>query len=310
MTHSPLQLARFRLDFTITEAMRLHYFAGSQLRGAYGHAQKALACMTRQKDCKACPLYRSCAHAEIFEAPPPLEGHRLQKFSQVPNPYAIEPPPLGARVYQPGETLSFHMVLMGQALRHLPLVVYAWRRAMERREGVGGGSARLAGVAYVPPGGGKQALLDGDELQSPAVQPIPPAQIGDAIRLRFTTPLRLQKESKIQGHAMSARDLLMALARRYWLLAEFQQGVVPDVDFKQLGEQAEAVQLRSQLQWRDWRRYSNRQQQEMVLGGVVGEVELRGGLGPFAGLLAAGEWLHLGKNTTFGLGQYVLEPIA
>lgn len=309
MSELPLQLARFRLDFTVAEAMRLHYYAGSQLRGAYGHAQKALACMTRQKDCKACPLYRSCAYPEIFETPPPQE-HHLQKFSQVPNPYVIEPPPLGARVYQPGERLSFHLVLMGQPLRHLPLVVYAWRRAMERREGVGGGSAQLAGVAYLPPGGGEQALLDGDELQSPAIQPVPPAPATEALRLRFTTPLRLQQQGKIQGHAMTARDLLMALARRYWLMAEFHQGIVPGVDFKELAAQAEAVQLRSQLHWRDWTRYSNRQQQEMVLGGVVGAVELRGDLAPFAGLLAAGEWLHLGKNTTFGLGQYILEPVA
>lgn len=307
MNDLPLRLARFRLDFTVTEAIRLHYFAGSQLRGAFGHAQKAIACMTRQKDCKACPLYRSCAHAEIFETPPPA-GHRLQKFSQVPNPYVIEPPPLGQRVYPPGAVLSFHFVLMGQAQRHLPLVAHAWRRAFQRREGIGGGSAELAGVTYLPPQGDAQALLDGDELQSPALHDLLPAPTGQALRLRFTTPLRLQKEGGIQGHAMTARDLLMALARRYWLLAEFHQAATPAVDFKRLSKQAEAVGLHGELQWRDWTRYSSRQRQAMVLGGVVGTVELHGDLTPFAGLLAAGQWLHLGKNASFGLGQYALEP--
>ena len=62
--------------------------------------------------------------------------------------------------------------------------------------------------------------------------------------------------------------------------------------------------------WRDWRRYSSRQRQEMVLGGVVGEVALRGELAPFAELLAVGQWTHLGKNTSFGLGRYRLEAIA
>jgi len=115
MTALPLAIARFRLDFTVTEALRLHYYAGSQLRGAFGHALRATACMTRQKDCKACPLYRSCAYTEVFETPPPPEGHRLQTFSQIPNPYIIEPPPLGAPTYQRGETLSFHFVLLGEA---------------------------------------------------------------------------------------------------------------------------------------------------------------------------------------------------
>jgi hypothetical protein len=306
----PLQFARFRFDFAAAEPMRLHDFAGSQLRGAFGHALRATACMTRQKDCKACPLYRSCAYTEIFETPPPPAGHRLQKFSQVPNPYVIEPPPFGARVYQPDEVLSFHMVLMGQALRHLPLVVYAWRRALERREGVGGGSAELTGVAYLPPGGVEQALLEGGELQSPAVPTAPPAPASEALRLRFTTPLRLQQQGKIQGRAMTARDLLMALARRYWLMAEFHQASQPTVDFKALSAQADGIQLDSQLQWRDWTRYSNRQQQEMTLGGVVGTVELRGDLRPFAELLAVGQWLHIGKNASFGLGQYTLEETA
>lgn len=310
MTSHPLQLARFRLDFTVTEAIRLNDFAGSQLRGAYGHAQKAIACVTRQKDCKDCPLYRSCAHAEIFETPPPPEGHRLQKFSQVPNPYVIEPPPLGARVYQPGETLSFHYVLMGHARRHLPLAVYAWRRAFQRHEGIGGGSAELSGVAYLPPEGGEHALLDGDELQSPAIQPNPPATLGESVRLRFATPLRLQKEGRIQGHAMTARDLLMALARRYWFMAEFHQGVLPVVDFKQLAKKAESIQIDSHLQWREVKRYSTRQRQETPLSGVVGAVELRGELNFFADLLAAGQWLHIGKNASFGLGQYRLEEAA
>lgn len=310
MTALPLQLARFRLDFAVIEAIRLNEFAGSQLRGAYGHAQKAMVCMTRQPDCKPCPLYRSCAHAEIFETPPPPEGHRLQKFSQVPNPYVIEPPPMGQRCYQPGEVLSFHYVLMGRALRHLPLVVHAWRRALRRQAGVGGGSAELVGVSYLPPSGDEQALLDGDELQSPVLQPVRSAPTGPAVRLRFTTPLRLQKEAKIQGQAMTARDLLIGLARRYWLMAEFHQGAMPTVDFKALAAQAETVQLDSHLQWRDWTRYSSRQQQEMKLGGVVGEVELLGDLGPFADLLAVGQWLHLGKNASFGLGHYRLEPHA
>jgi hypothetical protein len=309
MTALPLAIARFRLDFTVTEALRTPYFAGSQLRGAFGHALRATACMTRQKDCKACPLYRSCAYTEVFETPPP-ENQRLQKFSQIPNPYVIEPPPLGAKLYRPGETLSFHFVLIGQALRHLPLAVYAWQRALQRQESVGGGSARLNGVTYLPPAGEAQALLDNGELQSPAIQPMPSFTTGEALRLRFATPLRLQQQGKIQGHTMTARDLLMSLARRYWHLAEFHQDTLPDIDFKQLGAQAEAVQLQSQLQWRDWRRYSSRQQQEMVLGGVVGSVELRGDLSPFANLLAAGQWLHLGKNASFGLGHYALEAAA
>ncbi len=46
----------------------------------------------------------------------------------------------------------------------------------------------------------------------------------------------------------------------------------------------------------------------MNLGGLVGRVRYAGALGPFRGLLAAGEALHAGKASVFGHGQMRLEP--
>ena len=44
----------------------------------------------------------------------------------------------------------------------------------------------------------------------------------------------------------------------------------------------------------------------MQLGGLLGSVVLRGDLAPFAELLHLGQWLHVGKNATMGLGGYWL----
>lgn len=54
------------------------------------------------------------------------------------------------------------------------------------------------------------------------------------------------------------------------------------------------------LRWFDWGRYSQRQQQEMQLGGLLGSVQLQGNLAPFAELLHQGQWLHVGKNASLG----------
>jgi len=307
MTELPLELARFRFDYTVETPLHLHYYAGSQLRGAFGIALKRSVCVVRHQVCPECPLYRTCAYPEIFETPAPAD-HRLQKFSQAPHPYVVEPPPLGARDYRPGETLSFGLVVMGHALRHLPYFIHAWQEALGRRSGLGGGAARLTSVSYLPPDGPAQPIYDGQALTRPDLQPPSVPNLGDAVRLRFDTPLRLQQGGAVRGHAMTARDLLMNLARRYWLLAEFHQGVTPAVDFRRLAEQAATIELDGELLWRDWRRYSNRQRQTMILGGVIGEVTLRGDLAPFSGLLAAGQWTHLGKSASFGLGRYRLEP--
>jgi hypothetical protein len=78
-------VARYRFEFQVRQAIRLPDYAGSMLRGAFGHALRQLACMTRQKDCAGCPLIGSCPYPMIF-APPPPATHRLQKFSQIPPP--------------------------------------------------------------------------------------------------------------------------------------------------------------------------------------------------------------------------------
>jgi hypothetical protein len=65
---------------------------------------------------------------------------------------------------------------------------------------------------------------------------------------------------------------------------------------------------RTQLRWKDWTRYSSRQKQEMTLGGVMGRWLLRGELAPLWPWLYLGQWLHLGKNATMGMGAYTLEP--
>ena len=51
-------------------------------------------------------------------------------------------------------------------------------------------------------------------------------------------------------------------------------------------------------------------QQRMVLGGALGRWTLQGDLAPFWPLLHLGQWLHVGKNATFGLGRYRMESDA
>ena len=313
-THETFPLARYRLEFQVTRTIRLPDYAGSMLRGAFGHALRKLACMTRQKECHGCSLAGTCPYPAIF-APMPPATHDLQKFSQIPVPYIIEPPDWGAAVLQTGDTLSFHIVLIGRALHNLPLIILAWRRALTRGVGADDGTAELLRVIHCT----GSAMSNEVEIYRPENGNITPHQQaielhneGDdrmtCATLHFYTPLRLQKNGHALGpERLDARTLLMALVRRASLLAEFHaNGPLLD-DFSELLTQSTDIRDHKKLVWLDWTRYSSRQQQKMSLGGVIGSWGLEGNLTALAPFLHLGEWLHVGKEAAFGLGRYRLE---
>jgi hypothetical protein len=298
--------ARYRFLFVAQTPIRLPEYAGSMLRGAFGTAMRRLACMTREPECSPCPLYLTCPYTLIFETPAP-PAHSLQKFSAVPNPYVIEPPAWGSRVLQPGDHLIFHMVLIGQAVDKLPLIAFAWQKAFER--GVGSGTARLADIAHLGVDG-ESSVYDQarKRLLAHDAKLVLPRHSGDRFCLNFVTPLRLQENGKaLPPEKLTARVLLPALARRISLLAELHAGRAPGYDFPELVRLASGVFSSHALRWRCWTRYSNRQKTTMTLNGVVGHWELRDVPPLFHDLLHLGQWTHIGKNATFGLGHYQLE---
>ncbi len=304
-------LARYRYTFRMAAPLRLPDYAGSLLRGQFGAALRRVACMTDEKACGGCPLRGTCPYPAIFEAPAPGR-HTMQNFSHVPNPYVVEPPPFGARHIDAGSTLQFCMVLVGRAVAQLPLVSFGLQRAFE----AGLGRERAVGT------------LEGVEWQNGDAGFVPVWQPGDAaiavhhaclavpagneaprhLRLSIHTPLRLQHQGKpLRANALTPRKLVADLLRRITLLAEFHTDL-RDVtgDVHELVRCAETLAHQPALRWQDWSRYSSRQQQEMTLGGVIGDWTLEGDLAPLYPWLWLGQWLHVGKNATMGMGGYTL----
>ena len=304
-------LARYRFDWRATAPIRLPDYAGSMLRGAFGHALRHLACMTKQKDCAGCPLLATCPYPATFAPPPPAQ-HTLQKFSQIPVPYIIEPPAWGGRQVDTGAVFSFHLVLVGRALAELPLITLAWRRALARGVGAGDGTAELERIVHCGEPGETEIHRPDAGTIAPHQQTVDFQTTGldapSSLTLRFHTPLRLQQNGRaLPAEKLDARVLLMALVRRINLLAEFHAGGPLLSDFSGLLATSQTIHDCKDLQWRDWVRYSSRQQQKMTLGGVIGVWTMTGSLSPFLPYLHLGQWLHVGKEASFGLGQYTLE---
>lgn len=306
IAHLPVQRLHFQVQ--TKGSMKLPDYAGSMLRGAFGHAFRKLSCMTRQKTCNACPLLSSCPYSLVFETPANQQTPLLQAMAQAPKPYVIEPPRGGYRRLESGDQFEFSMVLIGQAISQLPLILLAWERALENGLGHQNQACQLLRVHQGNPD--MPIYRPGSPIQELA----PPRnsrinwQQRQQIILNLTSPLRIQQRGKLVGtRELNARTLLVNMARRYQTFASLHLPTAPDLDFRQLSDAASALQLTTHLRWIDYERFSSRQQQATPLGGLVGEIQLQGDLEPWGPLLELGQHLHLGKETTFGLGHYQLQ---
>jgi hypothetical protein len=317
MILAPIPLARYHFTARWLDDVRLPDYAGSLLRGQFGAALRRLACMTRQPSCPCCPLLTTCPYTRIFEAPPPATPHPVQQFSTIPNAYVIEPPAMTSPVIQAaGELLHFDMVLAGDALAQLPLVIVAWQRALAQGLTRERSRAELLAVDWADADGGEPlALWQHDAPQLQPHQPglnLPPAPATEQLCLHIHTPMRLQQQGHPLGPAeLNPRALVSAVARRVALMLDFHAGqpdwgqrVPPTLPL------ADTLSDQRHLRWHDWVRYSSRQRQEMTLGGVLGRWTLHGPADTLAALwpwLWLGQWLHVGKNATMGMGRYTLQ---
>jgi hypothetical protein len=67
--------------------------------------------------------------------------------------------------------------------------------------------------------------------------------------------------------------------------------------------------LHADLGWALWERRSNRQRRQIEMDGLIGEASLRDVPPSVLAWLLAGQWLGVGKSTSFGLGRYAVEAL-
>lgn len=301
-----LPFVRYRFEFSVTASMMLPEYAGSAIRGAFGRALRRTACMTHQSECKMCPLYRSCPYTRLFETPPP-EQHALQKFSQIPSAYVIEPPDWGRKLYEPQEKVAFSLILCGHSLNDLPLVIYSIQKAFERN--VGHGRAELESVTALY--GQEESCIytvDSHTVMEHKKTTVVSVPKDDSLSIYLETPMRLQNNGIPLGpEDVTVHAFFSTLLRRISLLLEFQASAPLELDFSSVIHSMDSVQLEKNLRWKDWTRYSTRQNQKMSLGGVVGEMNFQGLTAICKLLLLAGTFSHVGKNASFGLGKYSIQ---
>ena len=315
LTHPHLPLARYRLHFVADGDVRLPHFAGSTWRGALGHALKRLVCVTQLPRCAPCALVHVCAHAYVFETPPPREAEKMRKYPAVPHPFVLNPP-VGVEALATGDSYRLPLTLFGHGNRHLPYLAYALDHAA--RGGIGRGRApmRLERVEQeAAPGSNDWRLVH--EPGGP-IEPLPitecaiPAPPTGPLAIELGTPLRLRREGRpVRPEEFRFADLFSNLLRRVSMLTYFHTDHPLETDFAGLTRIAQDVEfVDAALEWRSWSRYSSRQKAPVAMDGLTGRVIVPSeGLEPFWPYLWLGQFVHAGAGTNMGQGRLQIQGL-
>ena len=314
-----IETATIHFIIEAVDPLILPPYKGSTFRGGFGSALRRISCKTGAEDCRGCGSALSCDYSYIFNTPPPPGSARMKKAEAAPHPFIIEPPLDEKQFYHPGDRLAFSLILFGRGIDLAGIFLEAIEVMGEKGLGKKQNSRGRMRVISVM-NSKKQNIEDFRTPLTRLIKRSFPLDSGDSARisnhpptdllLSFITPARFCVDKRpISPREFGFSVFIRHIIRRFSLIAYFHgDGAEWDWNAHDIIEAADRVRIRdNNLSWFDWERFSTTQDKRMALGGLVGSVVFNANVEPFLPLLRAGEVLHVGKNTTFGLGKYLLQ---
>ena len=232
----------------------------------------------------------------------------MRKYTQAPHPFIFEPNPCGPESVKEGDRIRHSLVLIGEGIRYLPHLFLALEEL--GRQGLGREGVPFQ-IDNLTDGNGDVVFRreDGRRFRQTTYVQLR-LEPGESRRARFRINLESPTRIVVEGRLSSVptvEDIVTALCRRVFLLRHFHCGGSAEPLSAAFVETARAVRcLQHDLRWSEASRYSTRQERSVPIGGIVGSLECEGDVGRLQPLLRVGEYVHVGKNATFGLGKLAL----
>lgn len=280
-------------------------------RGAFGKAFRNIECRMPQLDCRECFLQSQCLFYRYCMRSNPGGKHPVK-------PYIFEAPDGGPGVVEPGKAVSFIITLVGEAVEKLELFLAIFEEMGRCGLGKIRGRCYLDEVysisdddytpVYLKSSGHK--ILNSPVKRSWSEFCEPLDRDIERIRVQFLTPARIQNQGRLVDE-LPFHVLAIRLINRILDIDMEYCGGGLNFPVQDLVKKAEKeVYVRTQnIRWYDWSRYSLHQNTKMKLGGIVGEIEYQGNITLFIPFLLLGEYIHVGKQSTFGNGTIKVDVL-
>ena len=322
-----LSFSRINALFHVRSDITLPAFTGSTFHGVLGRALSDVHYSDRREACSECSCRPECRYANLysymFETPADhpfvsQAGALIRKNQkEYLKPVILDPPRGGA--YPEGDQLMLQMTLVGKAIECLPFAVCALRQFSQARFGPSNECLMLDSIidgldseslvetliyngktdTYIGPG----SVCDLNRIVEDTYSNLDTVSTTSNIHIRFLTPFRFMENNHL-GATLDFKIFMSRILDRIELLSVHSPLTEPIDKNAILDAAAQVKTEKSSLQWYDWERYSSRQNSRMKFGGYLGDIVFSGNLIPFLPYIKMGEYLHVGKQTSFGLGKY------
>ena len=310
-----LRISRFSFVCRFVTPATLPLYKGFALRGAFGSAFRRVCCvMNKRQSCEDCFLNQECAYFNVFET----ISLKSSRGKDIPRAFVLEPPYDTNRIYLEGDTIVFNLVLFGGSIVYLPFFVMTFVEMGKRGIGIPSKRGKFIVKQVLDLGGktlfseGNNLLLNRPTLYSSSLFPLNNPRETSAVKVKILSPIRSKKGGKYVGPKDFSLEIFVDIIRRRLLLLNEFYSLFPTEILDRVESLLSCELTHTCLSWKELERYSVRQKVRMKMGGIFGEFILKlphdvHKKKEIWKILKLSELIHIGKNTTFGLGKVEVE---
>ncbi|MCP1102037.1 CRISPR/Cas system endoribonuclease Cas6 (RAMP superfamily) [Aequitasia blattaphilus] len=282
-----LKYIPIRVCLVAMENATLPEYLGSTIRGVIGQA-----------------LYQNQeAYQYIYQ------NRKLSDNKQdIVNPYIIVPSQEERTKYKRGEQLFFEIRLFGDAKKYMKELI----EALEKIDLYGLGVSRYKFTLDKVIQPCSQRIIWQDrqyiELAAKSVSlPCLHLKHVKKARLYLQTPLRIRRGGKLLLD-IDFPTIIRNITSRIETLTRRYGGTIDESEMIRVNNLAKDVLIsEKEIRLKEMNRYSNRLNQKMDFSGLQGMIEFEGKLDDFVPWIYAAQTIHIGRNTTFGMGKIEVE---
>lgn len=299
MYHIKYSIIKINIEFT--RQSKLNINKQSSIRGIIGNALIKENCIIDKNNrvCERCLLQDKCIAHNIFSPKVKLESNEI--IEEQVSPFIIICDDKREKI-EKNEILSYAMVFFGDTIAYIPTII---RAIIVAGNTIGLEKNNFNLISVLNDEGDeifKDNIFSLDKVNIRTIKEYIENRLSiseEVSEIRIINPIRFKKNKRFHDD-LSEEEIVNLIKRRLVTLAMLEgRSISIEQNFK-------FRIIDKNLRWREFKRYSNRQKSKMTLGGVSGYIKIDNIEEDTKKLLIAGELVHIGKSTSFGLGDYIL----